>query len=303
MAVALAETFSSRSTISSVPVGWSTQIDPVPTSTTAFQWYVSNAPSWASGRVALGTLLGASNYLTKTFASAITNGGKVRLLVGTDQSPTTTRCGHYIFYSGTTIGFSVLFFSDGRLLLGNLATADVVLANPYQANTLYDVVVSIGAAGAISSVTVNGGASAGSGTIKNALTSVDTLRADTYNGGLTPVSHAIFDAIVADTSTSAPNGTLASSGTLDGNTLGPNMYGEVVLGYTNGSSVASTIYKLERSANGGGTWATISPGITSTASGFLIIDSRPNHGSQAVRPGATATYRVTAMNASGSQVL
>lgn len=302
--VAFADTFNTGYALDTPPLGWSLQTTPIPNASSETCWHVRNAPSWGSGRCARGKTLAVNScYLTKTFDSPAGADSKIRLQLGTDQSPITTRNGDYRFYSGTTLAFSVFVFSDAMIYVSNMATALVVIKNPYLPNTLYDIKVLLGSSGAIVSADVNGSVTTPIGTMSNSLTSIDTLRVDNYNGALTPVGHILFDSIIVDNSQVAPNGTLVSSGSFDGVTLGANAYGEIVLGYTNGSAAASAITKLERSANGGGSWTAINHGAFKTSSGFLIYDSRPGYQSPTVTPGNTATYRVTASNASGDQVL
>jgi hypothetical protein len=297
------DTFDSGTAADFVPTGWVLENSPG-VGTTLQNWFVKDAPSWGTGRAVWAATKAASDlYLTRAFSNTAGNGATIRLLAGTDQSPVgTTRNGTYFFYSGTTLAFAIIFFSDDKIYLNNMSGgAATVIFTGYAANTLYDIKVKLGAAGAITSANVNGTVTNTPGTMNNSVVAVNTIRADNYNGGLGAVGHAIFDAITIDTSTVIPNGTLAGSGTLDGTTLGADTYGGVALGYTNGASPASGIYKVERSANGGTTYATINAGRTQTASGWLITDARPQYGGQPVTAGNTATYRVTAINATGNQ--
>lgn len=301
---AIAETFNSGTVLDGVPVGWVIQNDPVPNPTTVSCWVSRPATGFGSGKVARGTLEGSSNYLTKRFTRAVGSGEKLRVRMGTDQSPAaTTRCATCLFYSGSTLGFGLLLHSNGQVLAFDMASANTVLLATYTNGVIYDFKTILGTAGTIASIDCNGTLTSNVGTMSNSLTTVDTVRFDTYNGGLTPKGHAVVDSIVSDQSTAAPNGTLLSAGWFDGYALGTNIYGEALIAYANGGSPASAIQLVERSADGGTNWAPVFAGQTTTAAGFVITDSRPQYGSQPVSVGNTATYRVTAMNASGDQVV
>lgn len=297
MTIYLAETFAQDDNVlDQLPAGW--------TGSNTY-WSVKQAPSWATGLIAQGILQTTDQNLTKGLSSAAGSGTTVRVLFGTDGT-SAERCGNHQFYSSGTEAFGFLPHSNGNVLLYELASgANITLVTGWASNTLYDCYCVIGAAGAITAAGCNGVAASGLPlNMANSHTSIDTCYLDVYNGGAGGVlSHAQVDAVIVDTSTAVPNGTISASGTQDGWTLGADKYGGVMIGYANGSSPASAIYKLERSSDGGTTWASVGFSTLATASGFIIWDGRPRYGSQPVTAGNTATYRVTAMNATGNQVL
>ncbi len=299
MTVYLAETFDTITVGAVTPSGWSEGVDPIPTSGSQY-WAGANAPAYMYGRVASAVQNAVAKYLTRTFSAAAGNGARIRLRHATTNA-TSTRAGHYKFYNGTTnVGFSILFHTDGKIYITNMATAATQVGT-YTTGTLYDITIVIGASGAISSVTVNGSTTTSPGTMNNSLTSVDRVYVDAYNGG-SGSGTIYFDGLIADNATAVPAGSLASSGTLDGVTLGCTKYGTVILGYT-ASGGAPSVWRIERSADNGTTWADVTQYmlVTATASGYTIHDRRPQQGSQAVTLGSNVKYRVTAMNATGDQ--
>ena len=94
----------------------------------------------------------------------------------------------------------------------------------------------------------------------------------------------------------------AAPGTPTVGTPTVGIYGEVSIPVTDGAGTASTtVSKVERSADGGTTWADITSSCTGRSGGspYAVIDPRPLYGSQSTTKGGSAKYRVK-VRASGA---
>ncbi len=298
MVVYLAETFDAIATGAVTPSGWSEETT-IGGAQGVQYWGGDVAPAYMFGKVAKATQNAGDKYLYKAFASAAGNGARLRIRHATTNA-TTTRAGHYYFHSGTTLGFSILFHTDGKIYITNMAGSAVQIGT-YTTGTLYDITIVLGASGAISSVTVNGSTTSSPGTMNNSLTTVNRITVSAYNAG-SGAGTLYFDAAIADDQTAAPSGTLSITGTFDGKTLGCTKYGDVIMGYTTAGGLPS-VWRIERSSDGGTTWADITSYalVATSASGYTIRDRRPEQGSQSAALGGSVKYRITAMNATGDQ--
>lgn len=291
MTVYLADTFDTIATGSTTPSGW-TEETTVGGAQGVQYWTGAAAPAYMLGKVAAATQNAVDKYLSRQFGSSAGSGAKVRLRVATTNN-TSTRAGHYLFYSGTTVAFSILLHTDGNIYITNMAGSAANVKSTYATGTLYDIIVTLGSSGAISNVSVNGSNTASPGTMNNSLTTINTVRADAYNGG-SGAGTLYFDAFIADDSSAVPNGSLTTTGTQDGVSLGGINNANITVAYTNSSSVASAILRVERSPDNS-TWTdkTTAVTLTSGASGWTIKDASPLSGNN--------YYRITAANGTGDQ--
>lgn len=296
MTLLLDKTFDAE-TVGSAPSGWAE----VAGYTGLNKYTVQNAPAGMSGRSLKGVeRVGADSYFASPTFTRQTSG---TLYIGWWQKVGTVASGKQWAYVRAQDGSSFIAgtYIDNTTVVGwygSGGASTVNLKTNVASNDVLYICMAIDLTAKKVKWWVNGTLYDNSGswysTLGTGTPAVDRLWLDTY----TPNSHTgdnYLDNFKASTtapiSTAPSSGTLYGSGTHSGVVCGPTIYGSSVLVCSGGS-----VNIVERSADGGTTWADITANcqITDLGGGdWKVVDTRPTLGSQAATFGSAVKYRTT----------